>query len=235
MIQKVGIPPPFFMIVKKDIPILLNRDIRHVSFDFWGTLAESNPEFKRIRLKIISDSIGQSLQQDVLKRNLRSLSLEHNALLEAKKQGLPVLTLYDRLLSNVGGRANQEILNELYSQIESIFLLYPPLLSHDALELLLALKRKEITISLTSNVAFIKGSTIHKFLNQHGLDSYFEFMYFSDQQVYGKPHEFCFNCVYEVAKSVQGRIRRNQVLHVGDNFLTDGKGAKDFGFQFYQV
>ena len=85
------------------------------------------------------------------------------------------------------------------------------------------------TVSILSNTAFIKGSSLRKLMAFYELESYFSFQIFSDETGYSKPNQMIFQLVYDEIKKINS-IAKNEVLHLGDNKIADYHGALQFGF-----
>jgi putative hydrolase of the HAD superfamily len=123
--------------------------------------------------------------------------------------------------------------NELqgyYNASEDLLIKYKPLLLNDDIPALMAhLQESGKTINILSNTAFIKGSSLRKIIGYYELDKYFSFQAYSDETGYSKPGMEMYQYAYDLIKKI-GDIEKNEVLHIGDNALSDHEGALKFGF-----
>ena len=122
--------------------------------------------------------------------------------------------------------------NKLYADMEGLVFSLPPLIYNDeTIPVLRHLKEKGNTLSILSNTGFIKGSTLRVLLAELKIDSYFDFQLYSDEVGLSKPDINFFNLLISGARSVNqpDEFSLNNIIHIGDNPLTDIKGAEESG------
>jgi putative hydrolase of the HAD superfamily len=88
---------------------------------------------------------------------------------------------------------------------------------------------EEKTLSILSNTAFIKGSTLRKLMLYYEFENYFSFQIYSDEAGFSKPNKEIFQLVYNEIKHLKS-FKKKEVLHIGDNKIADYNGAIGFGF-----
>ncbi|WP_336277061.1 TIGR01459 family HAD-type hydrolase [Bartonella sp. CB178] len=54
-------------------------------------------------------------------------------------------------------------------------------------------------------------------------------------RVSGKPHAPIYECAFEKLKNIRGTVEKSRILAIGDGFLTDVKGAIDFGLDVLYI
>jgi putative hydrolase of the HAD superfamily len=92
------------------------------------------------------------------------------------------------------------------------------------------------TTSILSNTAFIPGTVITKFLDDNFGVNYFSFKMFSDEVKIAKPNMEVYSLAYENIKLIYpSGIDKNQIVHIGDNYVNDVLGARKFGFNSYLI
>jgi len=219
-----------------DLNILIEqRSIKHYSFDFWNTIAYSNPQFKKERVKYISELFNLiNKEEEDINSAFALIGEEYNLLIESQSSIISPEALYLKVIKQLN--CNKELdIKKIVEDIELLFLKYPPIIYPGFLDFLELFDNGNKTISITSNTAFISGSVIEKFLESIGLLNKFKFCLFSDRENYGKPHKSIFEKVYVKKKEFEPEINLNEIIHIGDNLNTDYNGAKNIGFQVFHL
>ena len=173
-----------------------NNAFLHLSFDFWNTIAFSNPIFKTERAKVIHNLLNKEYTTEQINQAFYIVGQEYNKLIESGSRVLPIEKLYEDIFKFLGSCQPVDV-PSLIQEVQTIFLKHPPIIQVEFLEYLNSISKKGITCSITSNTTFITGATIRKFLTNLGLLEEFDFCIFSDENEFGKPHyslfEFLFN------------------------------------------
>lgn len=205
----------------------------HFSFDLWLTLIKSNPEFKIKRDLLLKDFFSLDKSFEDVQKKVRYYDLLLNRISE--KTGLHVereiafLIILDALGKSEGSIASED-LQLFFHQVDQLFLENVPVLLWENIEnILIEIKNSGKTSSILSNTAFIHGDSLIKVLDKMGLSSYFSFMIFSDVIKVSKPNPKIFDMVYNEVNLIK-LIKKENVLHIGDNSIADFNGAKSFGF-----
>jgi putative hydrolase of the HAD superfamily len=124
---------------------------------------------------------------------------------------------------------------KLYKDMETLLFNYLPVpYSPVTIEVLDHLKNKSGgTFSLLSNTGFIKGLTLKKVLTELKIDQYFDFQLYSDEAGMSKPNPAFFELMLQNIKRVNHpkQINLNNIIHVGDNPVTDVEGANAAGIK----
>jgi putative hydrolase of the HAD superfamily len=211
---------------------------RHISFDLWLTLIKSNPEFKNKRNLLFKEyfSIDKSIEE--VSSVIRKYDVLTNSINEKVGRNFDTYEIYYLILYaldvNIEGITAKE-LNGFYKHNEDLLIKHKPLLLSDTIpEILSSLKAEGITANILSNTAFIKGSSLRKILYHYGLEDMFAFQAYSDETGFSKPGVEMYNHAYENILKI-GNIQKNEVLHVGDNPVSDYNGAMNFGFNAYLI
>lgn len=204
--------------------ILNMKKVKLISFDMWGTLIKSNPEFKKARAEHVASETA--LHVDTVNEVFNTV--KHDADLSVEKYGMQYtpISLYNKIAYKLGYSSRYR----LKEKCEELFLENLPILMDDTKEVLQKLKEDGYTLVLSSNTLLIEGTTIAKALDKLGIAHYFSHMYFSDQLELSKPNPLFFKHVQE-----QSLCLKSEIIHVGDNLLTDIIGASEFGFNTYQI
>ena len=199
---------------------ILENKYDHYSFDFWCTIAFSNPEFKNERCKyIISLSSNELLKEDI-ELAFTYISNDYNKQMENGGKILKPVILYKKVFEKLG--LNNIDFQEVVLEIDKLFIKYPPLISSDFLNCYKKIKNNNSTISITSNTAYISGDLIIEILNQNLSDVSFNMTIFSELVGVSKPSREIFELVkIETKKLYQKEVK---ILHIGDNPITDYSG-----------
>jgi putative hydrolase of the HAD superfamily len=204
--------------------------IKHISFDLWLTLIRSHPLFKRKRAEIIADMCGR--REDILQieqwvKEQDKVFDRHNEMYDTK---IPAGEMYLRLLQKAGTGYRKFGMNDAETLMnksnETLMNFMPTLMNSNIPYMLSSLRSEGITLSLGSNTGFVEGKVLRKVLQELNIIQYFSFFIFSDEVKTSKPSLQFFRQIYN-----RVQLPKSCVLHVGDNWKTDYKGAVDFGFK----
>jgi putative hydrolase of the HAD superfamily len=212
---------------------------QHYSFDLWLTLIKSNPEFKIQRTKIFHRDFNPSNKSiDEVARIFRQVDLMCNAVNENTGKNIDSDEMYLMVISLINdNRLNIKDIDtgKLYKDMETLLFNYLPVpYSPVTIEVLDHLKKKRGgTFSLLSNTGFIKGLTLKKVLTELKIDQYFDFQLYSDEAGMSKPNPAFFELMLQNIKRVNHpkQINLNNIIHVGDNPVTDVEGANAAGIK----
>lgn len=216
----------------------MNR-YQHYSFDLWLTLIKSNPLFKQERTRFFYNHFNP-LQKPLeeVGRVFRRVDLMCNAINEKTGGNIEAEEMYLMVINEMNDYSNNfgEIdLAQLYQEMESLVLQYLPVIYCSAtVKVLQQLKGTgNSTISLLSNTAFIKGSTLRRVLQELELDRYFDFLLFSDETGMSKPNEKIFRLMLEQVANLRKDTCTplNNIIHIGDNEKADIQGAQVTGIR----
>jgi putative hydrolase of the HAD superfamily len=208
------------------------KPYKHFSFDLWLTLIKSNFQFKEKRniLFINFFSINNDFKEVTeifQKYDVLCTDISIKTGLHFDFKNIYYLILND-LNFNILKICKGQI-EEFYFLSEQLFFQFMPELIYPKISLLLSqIKSEGKTSSILSNTAFIKGSALRKVLNYYELSQYFSFQLYSDEMGYSKPNELVFKRVFEYSNKFQ-KVKKSDILHIGDNKYTDFEGATKFG------
>lgn len=196
--------------------------IRMISFDLWGTLIKPNPEYKTARIKIISEYTKE--HPDEITHIFSRIKKDFDKLVEEYSASFNPTTLYRGVLSQLGIHS-QHIVREIEVRLQNKFIAHPPLLYGGTITNLEQIDLK-IDTTLISNTLLTRGEALMAALPD--LMIHFENKIFSDAYQVSKPLLFSDHC-YSFH-----RFQPREILHVGDNVITDG-GCQKYGFNFFQI
>lgn len=204
----------------------------HYSFDFWNTIAFSNPTFKKERTNFIHEILEGKFKKEIIDEALSIIGKNYNSSIDNNEKTLTVNELYLRVFEYIGVNQNLDLEN-IKESIFDLFLKYPPSISENFISYLNKLELNSVTISITSNTAFIPGFIIEKFLHQIDLHNKFSFCVFSDQEQVAKPNKKIFDIVLShLNNKIKSAI---DILHIGDNLQADYIGAKKSGLSAFLI
>ncbi len=201
----------------------MNKEINHISLDFWQTLAKPNPLFAQIRNDLLANFFRVSKEEMKAKYTKTKKFLDHNA--EQNNVQGDVIDAYYALFLEMGYNAQEFDAENLSYMIDRRFLQNPPIFNPKTLEALI--RFKEVpgnTVSITSNTNFISGIFIEETWNR-ATNFQFNFTIFSDLVRHAKPSSEIFNMVMEKSGK-----KACEIAHIGDNKFADWEGAKNMGF-----
>ena len=205
--------------------------IKHISFDLWLTLIASHPDFKQKRAELIADKFNDNgLSAESIGKLVRETDIEVDA--ENSHTGLkkPAVDMYKRILKETLSTSDEAILTQKAKLLElgsnDLFVKYQPTLLNEAIESILQqLKSEGYTLNISSNTGFIEEKTLRTVLGKMNLLQYFSFCIFSDEIKASKPSGDFFRHVHN-----NSGVNKPEILHIGDNRITDYEGAIRYGF-----
>lgn len=198
--------------------------IKHISFDFWSTLASPNPEFSKARNEYLSKFFNIPVNEmkeiyTIVKTRLDS---------SAEETGIQggVLDAILELCKEAGKTINDKtyILYELKHWLNHLFFIHQPIFPDGMVEAINDLRTKGYSTNITSNTNFISGNTLRRCDKMERMC--FHFMLFSDIMKMAKPNKDLFQ---EIIYNME--LSPCEILHIGDNENADIKGAQSVGFQ----
>lgn len=206
---------------------------KHISFDLWLTLIKSNPDFKPKRNLLFKEFFGIDKSIEEVAAVIRKFDVLTNNINEKVGCNFNTFEIYYLILDGLSADIDKISFTDLqayYNASEKLLMEYKPLLLDDSIPSVLEhLHRNGQTMNLLSNTAFIKGSSLRQLIAHYDLDKYFVFQVYSDETGYSKPSNEIYQLAYDQIRAI-GAIAKQDVLHVGDNPLSDYDGAIRFGF-----
>ncbi len=203
-----------------------HHTIKHYSFDFWNTIAFSNPNFKKERCEFIYVFFDRKFEKQIINDAFSIIGKDYNSFIDNGGQTTPIDELYIKVFDFIGIE-NSYDLEQIKTGIFDLFLKYPPTISQEFLDFLETFEDQNVSFSITSNTTFIPGYIIEKQLTLVNLIERFAFCIFSDVEKVAKPKCQIFHTVLE-------RLNMNDQLaydaiHIGDNYKADYLGARNAG------
>lgn len=209
------------------------NNIKHVSFDLWLTIINSNPKFKEFLIEFWSKELNQT--QNYVKILLRNMKNYFVVLDEISGLHSNLIDQFHYLYTHSGYiKQTKQLLEEkisiIYPKIEEAFLNNLPVLyDNDTKFVLEELKNKGIKTNILSNTGIIQGKTLTTALEQLEVYELIDRTIYSDEVFLAKPDPSMFLIM---ADSFDCEL--DEILHVGDNPIADG-GCIEIGIQFLQV
>ncbi len=207
------------------------RERCHFSFDFWNTIAFSNPDFKIERETLLNQFCST-------KKNITSviseISINYNKNMMQLNEVVSTEELNFKLYDYI--ELSLDYRKQVLRKTNELFLEFPPKLNKNFLEIFdyLNSMSKLNTSSILSNTAFVSGETIRKFLDSVNLR--FDFYVFSDEVLLAKPSNGIFQLLLEKSMTLhENKIISNDIVHIGDDYEADVFGALNFGINAFLI
>lgn len=203
------------------------ENVKHMSFDFWNTLAVPNLEFSAARSRVIADYYGIPVEE--AKRVYTSVKKFSDTAAELTGFGTSrdnVMKLLNAQMPK-NKQLNQDDLDVMAGQFDDLFVAFPPTIPEGLVEVMNRVQDLGITMNILSNTNFIEGHTLRDVVIVPNFGShFFAYQMYSDAWDCAKPSEAFFNGMLRCALGGENDIRRAQIVHVGDNDITDIYGAE---------
>ena len=219
------------------------KTYKHYSFDLWLTLIKSNPIFKKERASFFYKHLnadGKSLEE--VESVFRKVDLMSNAINQKSGGNLAAEEMYLMVIYELNG-SNSTFENLdiewLLHEMEQLFFQYiPTIYNAETLSTLCIIKEiPDVSMSILSNTAFIKGSTLRIVLEKLGMAHFFDFQLYSDEANLSKPNYDFFALMIEKIyyKRQHDNLVFDDVIHVGDNVIADIEGANNLGINSFLI
>jgi FMN phosphatase YigB (HAD superfamily) len=203
-----------------------HHTIKHYSFDFWNTIAFSNPKFKKERCEFIYNFFDRQFEKQLINDAFSKIGKDYNLFIDNGGETATINELYFKVFDFIGIK-NSYDLEQIKIGVYDLFLKYPPTISQDFLDFLDSFEDENISFSITSNTTFIPGDIIQKQLTFINLLERFAFCIFSDVEKVAKPKSQIFHTVLE-RLNIKNLLAYS-VIHIGDNYKADYLGARNTG------
>lgn len=209
--------------------------VRHISFDFWNTLAFPNGDYTHQRNWNLCEPYGiYNLKTTEQKYRSTKKFLESAA--ELSGYGTTAANCWEILNRQFQRPLSSEALAEFVLSIEQLFIDNPPSFPNELPEVLAQLKEQGITSSILSNAHFVRGELLRDQIVVPTFGDAFLFQMYSDEYEMSKPNVDFFNTMVRATQGMRpGGCSKATILHVGDNVATDEDGALHAGLQFMKV
>ena len=208
----------------------MNLPVQGVSFDLWGTLIKSHPDYKTARAFCIRDFVRKKMHVDIntpefVFDTIRGYEKHLDCYSEATGKQMHVNEAYQTLLYLLGYRADIEDIIQLRRELYELLLKYPPQPIEGAIDLLNELWLDKVKMVICSNTNLITGSALvraFKELDNKMFDYFNGKLVFSDRVGCSKPSTVIFMEAFAMlrSKTTEG------IYHIGDNPVTDGACEK---------
>lgn len=214
------------------------KRFKHISFDLWLTLIKSNSDFKIKRSRLLAEFFNMPFDTSHINSTIKKYDVLFNRIAEVSGRHVPQDHMWLIILNDLGcniEELSQQKINEFNRLAEQIFFENSPVLIDENTDKTLSkITRHGITINLLSNTGFIEGHLLRKLLTGWELDRYFDFQLYSDETGYAKPAYEAFECLFKNVLEIK-LVEKSDILHVGDNRITDVEGAAQFGISSVQL
>ena len=205
----------------------------HFSFDFWSTMAYSNPKFKNGRCELIASLEDHRNSKEHIDKAFSKIGKEYNEAMEGSGIINNPEFLYRRVFKELG--ICESKVSFYQEKIEKLFLEYPPIFSSGFLQYYDHISQFKSTKSITSNTAFVSGEIILEALGQNLPNVCFDFSLFSDQIGCAKPSTEIYDIVKTRVSLLHIEKSQIRILHIGDNEHTDFNGAIKNGLDAFII
>lgn len=209
------------------------KRFKHYSFDLWHTLIKPNPIFaSEIRDLFFKKYNPENKSVEEVANIIYEVERTCKESSRLTGQSISSDQINSFILIGLNYTAgNPKVISELYREIETIFMQYPPeFYDENTVETLKELKKPfGTTMSILSNTGFVTGKTIVKWLDTTALKNMFNFKVFSGDQNVCKPNTSLFLLmIYEAAELAKPEyLKTDDIIHVGNNQETDINPANE--------
>ncbi len=146
------------------------------------------------------------------KKTLRSIKTD--------KQILYIFKLF-------GITPNELVLEDIKNVYETAIFEVPPPLIDGAIDFIMRIKSLNVKLCILSDAGRTPGYALREILRRFNILKYFDKTFFSDEIGFVKPSKKNFSVILNEFK-----VKKEEVVHIGDSLDKDILGAKNFGINF---
>lgn len=206
----------------------MNNSVQAISFDLWGTLIKSNPKYKPLRIKALINFIRikklRQLRTEDVEATFRTFEKSLDCYSQATGRQVPIAESYKTLLLLFDIPDTEDNVIELRSSFSELTREYPPMVLDGVADVLFSIHDLGLPMVLCSNTNLISGATLKRTFKDNDIALLQLFngnTIFSDDFGYAKPSKRIFEAAFNTTN-----VAYENILHVGDNEMTDGACTK---------
>ena len=161
-----------------------------ISFDLWGTLIGSHPDFKAHRNELLRRRLAPDVSPELFTATLRAADRAADEDSMASGADIGCLPRIESALHRLGVRTtiSPADAEEMEAEQRGTALAYPPQPLHPDLPRLLTELAGILPLAITSNTGMLAGSLMRDLLHTQGLLACFTVQTFSNEVQFAKPH-----------------------------------------------
>ena len=187
-----------------------------VSIDCWGTLIKRSPTFTKKKVELVKKYLPYIDNDKHILKCFSDTKNTFNDIIENSGGYQPCISsIFTYLFSKLQtGYSKVSFIKEFIDEYQKLTITDGPVLFSEETTLYLEKFSKEADLVISSNTMLIDGNSLLDCLSRLGVAKFFKDAAFSDQMQVAKPHWLMY---------------MGSNYHIGDNTLTDGKGAIEAG------
>jgi putative hydrolase of the HAD superfamily len=206
----------------------------HCSFDFWDTIARSNPDFKQQRNALLANHF--TVSAETVAAVFSEVGRKYNRMQEKSTGHYDAKILLCKVIEGLGYRESYQRVTYLFDTVMELFYENQPRIRPDVAAAIAHCKLLGVSMSIISNTAFIPGSQVKRFLDETFGHETFPIQLYSDELGMAKPNKSIFYRAHAlVCEYYSTSIAMCNMLHVGDNPINDYKAAQSLGMDAYAI
>lgn len=201
--------------------------IKAVFFDWFGTLAHYYPPREQLLSQVLEE-LGLNVSPDAIRPSLviadREFYEENAAVSWQNMTGEERTNMFirqqQRMLERAGIQVSGDMPYKILARTRELYAGLSFVLFDDVLDTMKALKERDLTLGLLTNL----NRDINSLCRELGMEPYLDFTVTSAEVGAEKPHPPVFLAALEHAS-----VTAEQALHVGDQYSVDVVGARNLG------
>jgi len=196
-------------------------EIKTLSFDLWGTLIKSNPNFSDARAEYLKQYTHMTVEEILY--TIKKIKHDIDTKVESFGFHFRSFDVYS-IIHNELALCDVTI-EDVRNKCTALFLDNMPELIHGDIAEKLNILSDYYKMYISSNTVLQDGQYLRKVLKHHNILNCFNETFFSNELGFSKPDPRFFRVVHMAAMS-----KSSYILHIGDNLVTDYIGSTAYGF-----
>ena len=203
--------------------------IKGITFDFWNTLFSDQDEYIRRGMRIDKCYNTIKKYKNASREDVENVFKKTGKISAAYwRENFKTFSSIQRLetiLSILNIKIHPEEFQDITNYFEEVTLEVPPQPVNGVKNVITELF-KEYRLGIISDTGYSPARILRVLLSNIGIEEYFSSINFSSEVGIAKPHPDIFR-----KASREMSLKPNEIVHVGDIYRTDVKGALDNGFK----
>lgn len=202
-----------------------------VSLDLWDTVIIEQDEYIRQNMRADYFALITGVDRKKVKEAVAESGKAFRKVYFEEQRTPLTEERVDEIAKNLGLNLTKEDKDKITLYFSKVTLELKPPIREGVIDFIKFVASSKAFLVMISDTGYTKGVEMRKLLKYYGVFSYFSSFVFSDETGVAKPHKKPF----EIVEKRFPDIDKKEMVHIGDNPLTDGAGAENAGWSFIHV
>ncbi len=208
-----------------------NRKYSLISLDLWDTVIVEQDEDIRQDMRAEYFARIAGTDKEKVKKAVAEAGKAFRTIYFSEHRTPLTEERVEEIAKNLKLQLTKEQKDKIVLYFSEVSLELKPPIREGVIDFIKLVASSEAKLVMISDTGYTKGTEMRKLLDFYGVFSCFDYFVFSDETGFAKPHEEPF----KIVEKKFSNIAKDEMVHIGDNPLTDGAGAEKAGWSFIHV